>query len=83
MKAVQEYEQQVGMIFLDPSGGRDRHYFSTQQPHAMSPLYYVMFEKKSHLIIRMLEIRIGRELLLQVYISFCLPDNRTKDYSNC
>ena len=68
MKIVQEYEQQVGLIYLDPSAGKDRHYFSIRQTHAISPQYFNMFEKKAHLILRMLEIRIGRELLLQASV---------------
>lgn len=35
----------------------------------MSPKYIEVLRKKAHLVIRMLEHRIGQELLLQVYIS--------------
>lgn len=34
----------------------------------MSPKYIEVLRKKAHLVIRMLEHRIGQELLLQVYI---------------
>ncbi|CAB3360242.1 Hypothetical predicted protein [Cloeon dipterum] len=35
--------------------------------HTLSPKYFEIMRKKSHLIIRMLEQRIGHELLLQVF----------------
>lgn len=41
-------------------------YFSTRSLHTMSPKYLEMQRKKAHLIMRMLEHRIGQELLLQV-----------------
>lgn len=41
-------------------------YFSTRSLHTMSPKYLEMQRKKAHLIMRMLEHRIGLELLLQV-----------------
>lgn len=43
------------------------HYFPTRSLHTMSPKYMEAVRKKSHLIIRMLEHRIGQELLLQVF----------------
>lgn len=41
-------------------------YFSTRSLHTMSPKYLEMQRKKAHLIMRMLEHRIGQELLWQV-----------------
>ena len=41
-------------------------YFSPKHSFTVSPKYAVVYEKKAALIMRMLEIRIGRELLLQV-----------------
>lgn len=55
-----------------PSQGdssKDKFYFSVKNPHACSPKYIEMYYKKSHLIIRMLEFKIGNELMMQV-ISF-------------
>uniref|UniRef100_A0A182YPI7 Transcription initiation factor TFIID subunit 2 n=1 Tax=Anopheles stephensi TaxID=30069 RepID=A0A182YPI7_ANOST len=42
-------------------------YFPIKNLHTMSPKYIEMMRKKSHLVIRMLEHRIGQELLLQVF----------------
>ncbi|XP_050073652.1 transcription initiation factor TFIID subunit 2 [Anopheles maculipalpis] len=42
-------------------------YFPIKNLHTMSPRYIEMMRKKSHLVIRMLEHRIGQELLLQVF----------------
>ncbi|KAL4236698.1 Transcription initiation factor TFIID subunit 2 [Mactra antiquata] len=66
LKEINEYEAQVGGILLDPSTGHNQ-YFSCYQPQTMSPLYLEMYRKKSVLIIRMLEARIGATLLLQVF----------------
>lgn len=43
------------------------HYFPIKNLHTMSPKYIEMMRKKAHLVIRMLEHRIGQELLLQVF----------------
>ena len=43
------------------------HYFPIRNLHTMSPKYIEMMRKKAHLVIRMLEHRIGQELLLQVF----------------
>lgn len=66
------YEQTHGGVILDPSKTSDNDnsnalYFSYRYPHTVSPLYDEIHRKKSHLIIRMLEDRIGRELMLQVF----------------
>uniref|UniRef100_A0A182VCN1 Transcription initiation factor TFIID subunit 2 n=1 Tax=Anopheles merus TaxID=30066 RepID=A0A182VCN1_ANOME len=42
-------------------------YFPIKNLHTMSPKYIELMRKKSHLVIRMLEHRIGQELLLQVF----------------
>ncbi|KAG9510630.1 Transcription initiation factor TFIID subunit 2, partial [Fragariocoptes setiger] len=74
MKRVIDYEQQHGGIVLDDSSkiAKSRSsdppfHFSTQSPHTISPLYDQMHQLKSFLVVRMLEDRIGRELLLQVF----------------
>lgn len=43
-------------------------YFPIRNLHTMSPKYMEVLRKKAHLIIRMLEHRIGQELLLQVIV---------------
>lgn len=43
------------------------HYFPIKNLHTMSPKYIEAMRKKAHVIIRMLEHRIGQELLLQVF----------------
>lgn len=42
-------------------------YFPIRNYHTLSPKYLQIMHKKSHLVIRMLEHRIGQELLLQVF----------------
>ncbi|XP_054712299.1 LOW QUALITY PROTEIN: transcription initiation factor TFIID subunit 2-like [Uloborus diversus] len=77
---VLKYEQKYGGLVLDCSvvptpgsvaaaaQGKDgSFYFPTQHLHTTSPEYNKILSKKSHLVIRMLEDRIGRELLLQVF----------------
>ena len=41
-------------------------YFPVRNLHTMSPKYMEVLRKKAHLVMRMLEHRIGQELLLQV-----------------
>jgi len=41
-------------------------YFSTRSLHTISPRYFHYMTKKAHLVLRMLENRIGYSLLLQV-----------------
>lgn len=43
------------------------HYFPIKNLQTMSPKYIEAMRKKAHIVIRMLEHRIGQELLLQVY----------------
>ena len=42
-------------------------YFPIKNLHTVSPKYIEVLRKKAHLVIRMLEHRIGQELLLQVF----------------
>ncbi|XP_055376719.1 transcription initiation factor TFIID subunit 2 [Condylostylus longicornis] len=44
-----------------------QHYFPIKSLHTMSPKYIEAMRRKAHLVIRMLEHRIGQELLLQVF----------------
>ncbi|XP_055846855.1 transcription initiation factor TFIID subunit 2 [Episyrphus balteatus] len=43
------------------------HYFPIKSLHTVSPKYIEAMRRKAHLVIRMLEDRIGQELLLQVF----------------
>lgn len=70
-----EYEDKHGGIIMDPSGhsssinNKPNHHnfhFPIQNIHTISPQYLFMMRKKAHLFIRMLENRIGFEMLLQV-----------------
>ena len=47
--------------------GDSGFYFPTRNLHTMSPRYIQVLRKKAHLVMRMLEHRIGQELLLQVF----------------
>ena len=67
LKEVQEYEKEQGGVVLDPSAVRDSFtYFPAWNPHTIPQTYAHMLKNKSILVIRMLELRIGLELLLQV-----------------
>lgn len=67
MSEVCNYEHTVGPVVLDPSNVPDSgHFFTTRYPHAISPAYSAIYDHKSHLIIRMMEMHLGRELMLQV-----------------
>ncbi|ELT93532.1 hypothetical protein CAPTEDRAFT_221667 [Capitella teleta] len=68
LEAVRAYENEVGPIVLDPSVSKETPalYFSIYHPHTISPRYADIYARKAALIIRMLELRLGRELLLQV-----------------
>lgn len=72
MAQVIEYEQKYGGIVLDETMGlinrsKNSFHFSTQCPHTISPFFDEAHKNKSFLVIRMLEDRIGRTLLLQVF----------------
>lgn len=79
---VVKYEEQYGGIILDcsqppaplPSSisttvtkQPDEHYFPIKSLHTMSPKYIEAMRKKAHIAIRMLEHRIGQQLLIQVF----------------
>lgn len=79
LKEVIEYEEEHGGILLDDntnkkgSGGSvtasnrgNELYFPCKTLHTLSPHYAMILRKKAHLVIRMLEQRMGQELLLQV-----------------
>lgn len=67
-----KYEDTHGGIVMDPSqssSSKSSHHnfhFPLQNIHTISPKYLYMMRKKAHLVIRMLENRIGFEMLLQV-----------------
>ncbi|XP_068202285.1 transcription initiation factor TFIID subunit 2 isoform X2 [Palaemon carinicauda] len=63
-------EPQNGSNITNASGSssnKDTFYFSVKNPHACSPHYINVYYKKAHLVIRMLEFRIGQELMMQVF----------------
>ena len=70
LEAVTKYEVKHGGILLDPSSerGESSLYFSPKNCHTVSPAYAGVYALKAHLVMRMLEIRTGRELLLQVVV---------------
>ncbi|XP_065577950.1 transcription initiation factor TFIID subunit 2-like isoform X2 [Artemia franciscana] len=83
MEAVVEYEQKHGGIILDPSQSpsptvfpgsvpppkaiENQFHFPLDSVHTVSPEYVEVMRKKAHLIIRMLELRIGYQMLMQVF----------------
>jgi transcription initiation factor TFIID subunit 2 len=70
LNEVVEYEQKYGGFPLDPTAHKNSQsdfYFSTKSLQTMSPLYLDAYVKKSTLVIRMMEDRIGKELMLQVF----------------
>ncbi|GAA28713.2 transcription initiation factor TFIID subunit 2 [Clonorchis sinensis] len=67
MLHVTNYEHTKYGILLDPSKITNRTaHFGLKSPHTISPNYLTAFIKKSHLVIRMLELRFGQPVLLQV-----------------
>ncbi|KAF5402510.1 Transcription initiation factor TFIID subunit 2 [Paragonimus heterotremus] len=67
MRHVTAYEHTKYGILLDPSKSTTKlTHFGLNSPHAISPNYLVAFIKKAHLVIRMLELRFGQPVLLQV-----------------
>lgn len=71
LEEVVEYEETYGGFCLDPSSKKSHtsndYYFSNRSLQTFSPLYDEAYTKKSKLVVRMLEDRVGRELLLQVF----------------
>ena len=67
MRRVCEYEHTVGPVVLDLSMVVQHGlYFSPSQPHTASPAYTAVYDVKSHLMMRLMEIHLGRELMIQV-----------------
>lgn len=69
MDKVIKYEQLFRPIVLDPSAKSyvEEDYFHVKSFHTFSPTYDKMHKVKSFLIMRMLEIYLGKTLLLQVF----------------
>ena len=67
LKEITDFENRVGGILLDSSVKDSNHHFSIRNSHTVSPHYTEVFAKKSLLVMRMLEIRIGAQLLIQVH----------------
>lgn len=68
MKKLIDYEQRFGGIVLDNGGNINSNtfHFSIANPATVSPFYDAAHKNKSFLVIRMLEDRIEKSLLLQV-----------------
>ncbi|CAH8451080.1 unnamed protein product [Schistosoma haematobium] len=67
MHFVTEFENMRYGIVLDPSKLTSKlTYFDLSSSHLISPDYLSAYKKKSHLVIRMLELRLGQPVLLQV-----------------
>ncbi|CAH8475077.1 unnamed protein product [Heterobilharzia americana] len=67
MHFVTEFENMRYGIVLDPSKITSKStYFDLTSSHLISPDYFAAYVKKSHLVIRMLELRLGQPVLLQV-----------------
>ena len=56
----------IVFVSAQATAGEGGFYFFLQSPHTISPEYLRISAKKAHLVIRMLEFRIGAQLLLQV-----------------
>ncbi|CAH2011710.1 unnamed protein product [Acanthoscelides obtectus] len=56
-----------GNIPQTTTKSEEKFYFSIRNIHTMSPRYIETLQKKAFLVMRMLEHRIGQELLLQVF----------------
>lgn len=70
LQDVIEYEVTYGGFSLDPAAQKsssNEFHFSNRSLQTLSPLFDVAYTKKAVLVVRMLEDRIGRELLLQVF----------------
>uniref|UniRef100_A0A5K3EVL6 Transcription initiation factor TFIID subunit 2 n=2 Tax=Mesocestoides corti TaxID=53468 RepID=A0A5K3EVL6_MESCO len=68
MRTVTMYEHTRHGIILDPSNTiRKNTYFSLKHPQVLSPEYLNVYIKKSHLVIRMLGMRFGQRVILQVF----------------
>ncbi|KAH8848767.1 Transcription initiation factor TFIID subunit 2 [Schistosoma japonicum] len=67
MHFVSKFENMRYGVVLDPSKLTSKPtYFDLSSSHLISPDYLSAYKKKSHLVIRMLELRLGHPVLLQV-----------------
>nr|CAG4640612.1 EOG090X00M6 [Eulimnadia texana] len=73
---VIRYEEDVGGIVLDasqppgdalPIRSPDSFHFWPHLAHTATPRHAAIMRKKAHLVLRMLELRIGQQLLIQVF----------------
>ncbi|XP_022710567.1 transcription initiation factor TFIID subunit 2-like isoform X2 [Varroa jacobsoni] len=70
LEEVCSYEVEYGGVVLDSSGSEQpgvNFHFPVNHLHTLSPTFLEIVRKKAHLVIRMLENRLGKELLLQVF----------------
>lgn len=79
MKDVVEFESQWGGIVLRPRGGgnddensfdanaNENHHFFAENPFTSSPLYVEMLGKKGFLVMRMIEKKLGKDMMCQVF----------------
>uniref|UniRef100_A0A0A9Y392 Transcription initiation factor TFIID subunit 2 n=3 Tax=Lygus hesperus TaxID=30085 RepID=A0A0A9Y392_LYGHE len=99
LEEVVKYEEEYGGIILDPSqqpasspvpsptgpaSSEPTFYFPLKNLYTISPHYMEVMRKKAQLVIRMLEHRIGYELLLQVlnkHLSLAMNASTTKSSS--
>ncbi|KAL4001961.1 Peptidase M1 family protein [Acanthocheilonema viteae] len=68
LNSVCDYETRWAKIILRPSNTNYKHYlhFDPRNPYTCSPLYADALFKKGHLVMRMLNQRLGKEPFLQV-----------------
>ncbi|VDN90247.1 unnamed protein product [Brugia pahangi] len=68
LSSVCDYETRWGKIVLRPSNTNYKQYlhFDPRNPYTCSPLYADALFKKGHLVMRMLNQRLGKESFLQV-----------------
>lgn len=68
-KKLCEYESKNSPVTLNRKFSYKENTFkeTCQHPHTISPIYYEMLRRKSHLVIRKIENRIGLQLLLQSF----------------
>lgn len=59
-------------------------YFPTDNPHTISYSYWKLFGIKAHYVMRLIEIRIGQELLLKVRCEFiCYLEMKLYETEKC
>ncbi|KAL3320695.1 Transcription initiation factor TFIID subunit 2 [Cichlidogyrus casuarinus] len=83
MHAVTNYEHNKHGIVLDPSQTNVKTtYFNLKLPQVISPDYMLAYRKKAHLVVRMLELRLGQPILLQVLNKLLVLARLAVDYVN-